>query len=89
MGWRCFCGALGVLGRVFPRRKNLAGFLFPVLVGIARGESSIKQCFSRYVSFATHVKFCACWEGFFVDGKTWLGFLFPVMVDIARGGGVQ
>ena len=38
--------------------KTWPGFLFPVLA--ARGESSRKQCFSRYVSFAMHVKFCAC-----------------------------
>ena len=68
--------------------KTWPGFLFLVLVGIARGESSRKQYFSRYVSFATHVKFCACWEECFLDGKTWPGFLFPVWVGIARGGGV-
>ena len=33
--------------------------------------------------------YLACWEEFFLDGKTWPDFLFPVLVDIARGGGVQ
>ena len=77
-------------GESFPStEKTWPGFLFPVLVGIARGESSGKQCFPRYVRFATHVKFCACWEEFFPDGETWPGFLFPVLVGIARGRGVQ
>ena len=89
LGWRYSCGALGARGRVFPRLKNLAGFLFPVWVGIARGERSRKQCFPRYVRFATHVKLCACCEEFFLDGETWPSFLFPVLVGIARGRGVQ
>ena len=32
--------------------------------------------------FAAHL---ACWEEFFLDGKTWPGFLFPVLVGIGRG----
>ena len=31
LGWRRFFGALGVLGRVIPRRKTLAGFSLPSL----------------------------------------------------------
>ena len=62
------------------------GFSLSVVVGIARGRSPRKQWLSRYVSFAAHVKTCACWEEFFLDGKTWPGFLFPVLVDIARVG---
>ena len=73
----------------FRNRKTWPGFLFPVLVGITRGESSRKQCFSHYVSFATHVKFCVCWEEFFFDGKNSPVFLFPVLVGIARGGEIR
>ena len=66
-----------------------SGFLFQVLVGIARGERPRKQCFSRYVSFAADVNSCACWEEFFLGEETWPSFLFPVLVGVARGGGVQ
>ena len=88
-GGGVFAAHLACWEEFFLDAKTRPGFLFPVLVGIARGESSRKQCFSRYVSFATHVKFRACWEKFFLHGKTWPGFLFPVLVGIARGGGVQ
>ena len=88
-GGGVFAAHLACWDEFFLNGKTWPCFLFPVSVGIARGGSSRKPCFSRYVSFATHVKFCACWKEFFFDGKTWPGFLFPVLVGIARGGGVQ
>ena len=88
-GRTVFAAHLASWAESFLDGKTWPGFLFPVLVGIARGRSSRKQCFSRYVSFATHVIFCACWEDFFLDGKTWPGFLSAGLVDIARGRGVQ
>ena len=61
LGWRRFCGAVGVLGRVFPRRKNLAGFSLPSLGWHSTRREFKKTVFSRHVSFATHVKLCTCW----------------------------
>ena len=69
-----FAAHLACWEEFFLNEKTWPGFLFPFLVGIARGGSSRKQCSSRYVSFATHVKLCACWEEFFLDGK--LGWVF-------------
>ena len=74
LGWRCSAAHLACWAESFLGGKTRPGFLFPVLVGIARGKSSIKQCFSRYVSFATHVKLCACWEEFLLSEK--LGRVF-------------
>ena len=88
-GGGVFAAKLARWEELFLDGKTWPGFLFAVLDGIARGESSNERCFSRYDSFVMHVKFCARWEEFFLDGKTWPGFLFPVSVGIARGGGVQ
>ena len=84
-----FAAHLACWEEYFLDGKTWPDFLVPVLVGIARGESLRKQSFSRYVSFATHVKFCACWEAFFLDEKTLPFFFFPVLVGISRGGGVK
>ena len=62
------------LRRTWHGGKSFVGLLFPVLVGIARSGSSREQCFSRYASFAAHVKFWACWKEFFLNVKTWPGF---------------
>ena len=73
-GGGVFAAHLAYWEELFLDGKTCPGFLFPVLLGIARGESSRKQCFSHYVSFATHVESCACGEELFRDGK--LGRVF-------------
>ena len=61
--------------------KTWPGFSFPAFVGIARGGGSINQRFSRHVSFATRVTFCACWEDFFLDEK--IGRVFSSLFWLA------
>ena len=68
--------------------KTWPGFLFPVLVAIARGESTRKRCFSRYVIFAARVQYCPCWGRFHLNGEICRGFTSSVLVGVDNLGSI-
>ena len=72
-----------MLGRVFPRRKNLARFSLPRFGWHSSWRGGpIKRRSSRCVSFAAHVKSCVCWGRLLLNGEIWPGFPSSVLVGV-------